>query len=265
MEQQPTGAVAVAVEEPTPLSILYFDVETSPMLAYVWGPKADWIPHNQIVHQSFLFCWAAKWGHEKQIKSDKLTPAEIADRDDSRIVTSLAELVRDADVVVAHNSDGFDIPVLNGRVLLQGLEPLGPVQSIDTLKLARKSFRFTHNKLDALARYLNLGAKIKTDFELWERVYQGDETAMQEMLRYCKHDVALLEQVFDKLRPHANGIKRLVDGEGAFCPYCGSRSYQRRGERRTNAGTAQQYQCNDCLKYFKDKTSNAGKSQMRPV
>jgi DNA polymerase elongation subunit (family B) len=261
-EQQPTGVVESVVH---PLRILYFDTETSPMLAYVWGPKADWIPHNQIVHQSFLFCWAAKWGHEKQLRSDKLTSNETKVRDDTRIVESLASLVREADVVIAHNSDGFDVPVLNSRVMIQGLEPLGPVESVDTLKLARRSFRFSHNKLDALARYLGIGEKIRTDFELWERVYQGDELAMQQMLRYCRHDVVLLEQVFEKLRPYAKGLKRLVDGEGSFCPNCGSTDYQRRGFRRTNAGNFARYQCNRCQRYFKDKTSDAGKSQMRPL
>jgi hypothetical protein len=235
------------------------------MLAYVWGPKSDWIPHNQILHESFLFCWAAKWAGEKQVKSDKLTPEETANKDDSRIAESLAELVRQADVVVAHNGDRFDVPRLSTRLLLQGLEPLGPVETIDTLKLARKSLSLTHNKLDNLALRLGLGAKLKTDFELWERVYNGDEVAMQLMLRYCKHDVVLLEQVFDKLRPHVNGLRRLVDGEGSFCPNCGGHSFQRRGYRRTNAGTFVRFQCNDCLRYFRDKTSDAGKSQMRPL
>lgn len=261
-EQQPTGDVGTVIQ---PLSILFFDIETSPMLAYVWGPKADWIPHNQILHEAFILCWAAKWAGQKTIITDKLNTTEVGERNDARIAANLAELVRQADIVVAHNSDGFDIPMLNNRILLQGLEPLGPVDSIDTLKLARKNFRLTHNKLDHLARHLGLGSKLKTDFDLWERVYNGDEVAMKEMLRYCRNDVVLLEQVFDRLRPHVSRLRRLVDGEGSFCPSCGSTNYQKRGKKRTNAGTSQQYQCLVCLRYFKDKTSDAGKRQMRPL
>jgi len=263
MNTQPTGEVEQGM--PTPLKVLFFDVETAPMLAYVWGPKADWIPHGQILHQSFLLCWGASWRGEKTIKADKLTQAEVLARDDTRIVESLAALVREADIVVAHNADQFDIPVLNGRVLLQGLEPLGPVESIDTLKIARKSFRFTHNKLDALARYLGLGSKIKTDFELWEQVVNGDETAMTQMVRYCKHDVVLLGQVFEKLVPYAARLRRLFDGEGFFCLYCGSSGLQKRGFKTTGAGTFQQYQCSRCLRYLRDKTSDAGKRQLRPI
>ena len=112
---------------------------------------------------------------------------------------------------------------------------------------------------------MGLGAKIKTDFELWEQVYHGDEVAMQSMVKYCRHDVVLLAQVFEKLLPHVTRLRRLVDGEGTFCPYCGSTQLIRRGHARTQAGTFVKYQCIDCHRYTKDKTSDAGKRQLRPI
>jgi hypothetical protein len=239
------------VPKPEHLKVLFYDLETSPMKAYVWGAKVDWIPHNQIIHESFLFCWGYKWLGDKRVRTAKLTRPEVLAQDDSRIVAELADAVREADIVVAHNADRFDIPRLNTRLLLQGLEPTGPVDSIDTLKLARKNFGFTHNKLDHLARHLGLGTKIKTDFELWENVYNGDEVAMQRMVRYCRQDVVLLEQVFEKLRPYVKGLRRLWDAPGDTCPNCGGSHFQRRGYHRTQASTFVKVQCQDCGRYFR--------------
>jgi len=47
-------------------------------------------------------------------------------------------------------------------------------------------------------------------------VYHGDEVAMQAMVKYCRHDVVLLAQVFEKLLPHVTRLRRLVDGEGSI-------------------------------------------------
>ena len=236
------------------------------MLAYVWGAGPDYLNYQQIVHESYVLCWGAKFATEKQIRSAKLTSKEVKERDDSRIVNELADLVRSADVVVAHNADRFDIPMLNNRILLQGLEPLGNVESIDTLKLAKKNFRFTHNKLDHLARHLGLGTKIKTDFELWLQVCDGDELAMQRMVRYCRRDVALLEQVFDKLRPYVKGLKRLMDAAGEACQNCGSTDLVRRGYYRTQASTFVKYQCQECGRYMRARRAiPEKKSEYHPL
>lgn len=261
-EQQHRGAVELAVVQP--LSILFFDVETSFMVVKVWQPKTDYIRHDQVIHRSFMHCWAAQWAGQKQIVSDKQTSAEALAKDDSRIVESLASLVREADVVIAHNADGFDVPRLRGRLIVNGQETLGPVATIDTLKIARK-LGFAHNNLDSLAKELGLGEKVDNPPGLWDRAYEGSEVALQQMVRYCKHDVVLLAQLFERLRPHATQLRRLVDGEGIFCPYCGSTKYQKRGKQRTAASTAQRYQCLGCLRYFKDKSGDAATRQMRPL
>lgn len=251
--------------EPQPLRILFYDIETAPMKAYIWSPKQDFIPYNQVISDSFMLCWGAKWSDGAKVLSSKLTPEEVAEADDSRIVRELADLVRQADIVCAHNGDRFDIPRLNARLLLNSLEPVPPVESIDTLKLAKKSIGVAHYNLDALARALGLGTKIKTDFDLWLNVLAGSEVAMQRMVRYCRNDVVLLEKVFDRLRPYVRSLRRLMDGEGSFCPFCGSRQYERRGTRRTNAGNQQRYRClnDDCGRYFHHKTSDANKREMR--
>lgn len=243
---------SVSVEH---LSILFVDIETSPMVTYSFSTMPKYIPHTHIIHDSFKYCWAARYRDQKTMRSDKLTPEEVLAKDDSRIIESLAELVREADIVVAHNGDRFDLPELNTSLVSHGLDPVGPVQTIDTLKLVKKSFRFPYNKQDYISKRFNLGGKHKTDFELWDRVYQGDEVAMQQMLRYCRKDVRDLGDIFEIILPYVKGLPKLVRATGPVCPYCGSADMQKRGTRETNASTFQRVYCKNCKRYSRVRQS----------
>lgn len=237
------------------LKILYFDIETAPTLGYLWHPAQGYVSPSQTLHEFFLLSWAAKWCGEKKIHSAVVTPKEAKDQDDERIISLLADLVRDADVVVGHNMDRFDLARVNSRVMLLGLEPLGPVDTIDTLKLAKGNFGFVHNKLDWLAQQLGLGNKIKTDFQLWKDCYFGSQKALNEMLRYNKEDVVLLEGVFEAMKPYVKSLRRLyeADEEGqVICPTCGAegeKNFIARKYYRTKSGTYPQYQCVQCRRY----------------
>lgn len=237
---------------------LFWDIETAPMLAYIWQAKTEYVQMDAITHEVFMLSWAAKWEGGQKVYSDVLSPGEAVAQDDNRIVASLADMVREADMVVAHNGDRFDIPVLNNRLLLLGGEPLGPVKTIDTWRLARKSFRLASNKLDYLAQQLGVGEKLHTDFSLWKRCYVGDEQALAKMHRYNRRDVRILEGVYERLQPYVKGLPRLVDGEYQdqhACPSCGSVALQRRGFHRTNASTFQRWKCNDCGRWSRSRTA----------
>jgi hypothetical protein len=237
----------------TPLKVLFFDLETAPLLAFIWRPNDEYIPHDRLNHDSFLLCWSAKWAHEKRVLSGSLTSKEARKQDDERIVLELADLIKQADVIVAHNIKGFDLPMLNNRLLLNGLDPLPPVPVIDTYLAARKTFRLAYNKLDYLADILGFGKKIKTDFDLWRECYHGDEAAMTKMVFYNRRDVVLLEKVFNRLKayiPLPSMVTGSTPGE-MCCPYCGSVKFWKRGVKRYPVMVYQQFQCQACRKYFR--------------
>jgi uncharacterized protein YprB with RNaseH-like and TPR domain len=247
----------------TPLRVLFFDIETAPMLAYIWQARTEYVGTHQIEHETFLLTWAAKWSDRKKVHGDKLNQGEAEVQDDSRIVASLADLIRQADVICGHNVDRFDLPMLNNRLLLLGLDPLGPVRTVDTLKMAKRSFRLASNKLDWLAQQLGLGGKIGTDFDLWRRCYQGDEKALAAMLRYNRRDVALLQQVYERMEPYVRGaVPRLVDGDGTnglACPTCGSGDVSEDGFHRTNSSSYPRFVCGSCGR--RSRSRNADRSK----
>lgn len=247
-----------------PLRVLFFDIETAPAQAYIWRADVQYVNMDMLISDVYLLGWAAKWMGGKRLMTGYITPTEVVAQDDERIVGELADLIRAADTVVAHNGDGFDIPVLNNRVLFHQQEPLGPVRSIDTLKLARKNFNLTYNKLDHLADYLKVGRKIKTDMDLWKGCLAGDPAALRKMKRYNKQDVLLLEGVFEKMKPYVRNLPRLFDAERESeraCPFCGKESLIYRGYYRTQASTFSQMQCTNpvCRRYTRARIVNRNK------
>lgn len=253
------------------LKVLFFDIETAPLLARIWHPAQRWVSPEQMAHDSFMLTWAAKWLDGKKVMSDRLTSTEAREQNDSRIVQSLADLVREADIIVAHNINGFDLPRLNSRVAMNKQEPLGPKQTIDTLTLSRKHFGFAYNKLDWLAEQFGVGKKIDTDMELWNRAYMGEVKALKEMERYNKHDVVLLEGIFHYMKPYVQRLTRLFDADHEdqwLCTYCGSEgvnNFQRRGYYRTQISTFPKVQCKVCKKYGRLEAQKVFKSKVRPL
>lgn len=112
-----------------------------------------------------MLCWSAKWLNG-EIYSDVINSEEVINEDDKRIVQSLIKLINEADIVITHNGDSFDLPKISSRVVVNNLSPIKPYQSIDTKKIAAKQFGFSSNKLDALAGLFGIETKMDTDFSL---------------------------------------------------------------------------------------------------
>jgi DNA polymerase elongation subunit (family B) len=244
----------------TPLKILVFDIETAPTRAFVWRFWQENVSVDQVIANSYMLTWAAKWYGQDKILSDSLRISEVADEDDERIVESIAALIREADVLIAHNLDKFDWPVINTRVAKHQLENLGVPTMIDTLKLARKNFKFPHNSLDGIASYFGLPRKLKTEFKLWADVVEGDEMALKRMLKYNKQDVKVLEAVFNKMKPYVKRLPRLFDPtirDDMACARCGTLdNFQRRGYYRTQLTNFVKLRCNVCGHYTRRRATD---------
>ena len=243
--------------------ILFLDIETAPNLVYSWGLYDQNVGINQIKEDGYVLCWAAKWLHEKKVFSDALPNYrryyKQNARCDRKIAESAWEVMNEADIIVTHNGDSFDIKWMNTLFLLHKLPPLPKHITVDTKKVAKSHFRFKSNKLQNLARRLDLGSKLDTTgFGLWVGCMANDKKSWDKMIRYCEQDVYLLEKLYLTMRPymkrHPNHALFSDDGR-LVCVNCGSDKYVKNGKARTLSGVYQKYICDSCGAQFKGKKS----------
>ena len=240
--------------------ILVWDVETSDieLLIRTYGLKnTTRYFHPDTIKRDWTMLGAAwKWlgdtyTHCVSVRAE--TPL-----DDSGVIRALHSALSSVDVLVGHNSDRFDIKKFNTRCLYLGLPPIQHNLSVDTLKLARKHFAFTSNKLSYIAKYL--GPPAKDESPDWERVIAGYEDELRAMRAYNKQDVIVTEQVYLKLvqfattHPNIAAMQDLRDIAGMpvmACKVCGSTDVVKEGVRWTAAGRKRQtYFCKSHKGYF---------------
>ena len=188
--------------------ILLFDIETAPMEVYVWGlhdKRNQYISYNNVIKGRSVLSWAARWLFESEVMSEVATTSEARNRKDKRVLYEMWQLLEEADIIIAHNAQQFDVRRLNARFILNDYGPPMPYRVIDTLTEARKTFDFESNKLDDLNEQFGLSKKLPTDFDLWKRCVTGDASALEEMVTYNRSDVIALEELYLVLRPWIKG------------------------------------------------------------
>ena len=218
--------------------------------AYVWRRWGQNVYSDQLIENQWkVITWSAKWLFDDNVMNCAMTPKEVEAGDDKRVVKAIWELINEADVVIAHNGLKFDNKMLNGRFFIHGMNPPSSYQTIDTLRHARKKFSLPSNSLNDIAHYLDTGEKIKTDFSWWKEFLDGDEVAIEKMVKYNDKDVTLLEEIYLRMRPwitpHPN-LSLFIDDDKMVCPTCESSKLQYNGEYSTYANTYTEYQCKNC-------------------
>ena len=189
--------------------ILLFDVETSFYHFVGWGTYKQYIQHYQITEHQYIISWAAKWLYDDNVQSDVVTSEESKNRDDKRILKSIWKLLDEADIVIGHNGDRFDIRKLRWRFISEDMQPPSPFRIIDTLKIARREFFAPSYKQDFLTKYFHLQNKIETNFQLWKDCEAGIPEKLEEMVEYNRHDVMGLEELYLKIRPYIHNHPNL--------------------------------------------------------
>lgn len=232
--------------------VLFFDIETSPILGNVWSLWQQNVGLNQIAQDWYVLSWAAKWQHEDKVMyQDKR--ASWDSEDDSELLEGIWKLLDEADIVVGQNSKRFDEKKLNARFVLNGMKPPSTYRSVDTLEIAKRHFGFTSNKLEYMSdklckRYKKLKHGKFAGFELWKECLRGNTEAWDEMEDYNIHDVLALEELYDVLKPwyrsHPN-MNIYTDTEDVSC-VCGAGEWVHNGYHYTNVSKFDRFRCNNC-------------------
>ena len=107
--------------------VLLFDIENTPNLSYTWGKWQQDV--NRFEKEWWMLCFGYKWLGESRTYVEALPDFRGYERDrtnDKALVTRLRDLIDEADVVVAHNGNKFDMPKSRARWLVHGIDPPAP-------------------------------------------------------------------------------------------------------------------------------------------
>lgn len=230
--------------------ILFFDIETTPLLAWVWGLGKQRIYHGQL-HKArnmydiicITYCWndgkpakALTWGYKEQ--------------DSGPMINKFDNLVQQADIVIGKNSDRFDIKHINTQRMLAGLPgmPNWSMYSDDLEKQLRRHFAVPSQSLDYWSELLGLGGKIKMDFQHWidivEQTPGKGRKAFNQMVTYGKKDTEDTRALWLKLEKHFTPRHNLNVLSGG-CKICGSDQLKPSRKRHTNNGVYREFYCRE--------------------
>lgn len=232
---------------------LVLDIETSPILAYLWELGEQNVSLGQIHTDWHIMAWSAKWLEEPE---NKVTYYDIRGKkgNDKSIMKPLWDLLDEADIVITQNGEHFDSRKINARFMLHGMKPPKPYLHIDTYKLVKKVAAFTSNKLEYLTDKFCVKHK-KTShgkfpgLQLWIECLKDNNEAWNEMKYYNIKDILSTEELYLTVKAWApESMPKMFPMTAAVdtCSTCGYFGKMRAGRDRIRKGGV--YTQNSCPK-----------------
>lgn len=230
--------------------IVTLDIETAPIVAYVWSLFKVNVGLNQIVQDWSILSFSHKWlGVARVHYSDVSKKKDV--RDDRDLLDALWQVLDEADIIVGQNGRNFDIKKINARFLQAGMPPPSPYRVVDTLEMAKQIARFTSNKQDWLSQLLTDEPKEHHNefpgMELWVECLKGNKRAWAVMKLYNKKDITGCEKMYIAMRPYYVGhpnVAAYYDDDVVRCPSCGSHKVEALDKPAlTNTGAYTRYRC----------------------
>lgn len=177
--------------------VLIYDIETSYNIGKFWRAGYNLnINPGDIIHERAIICISYKWLGEEQVYNLTWDKNQC----DKFLLEQFIPILDEADMIVAHNGDRYDLKFIKTRALKHNLKMLINYKQFDTLKVAKAKFMFNSNKLDYISKFLGAEGKISTEMKLWDDIIlRKCPKALIKMLDYCDEDVRQLEVVYNAL------------------------------------------------------------------
>lgn len=210
----------------SPPKILTYDIETSFVLARVWGTGKQYVGHDAIQDETQIITVAYKWVGSNKVEYLKWSRKKKSDK---KLMKAFLEEYNKADMVIGWNNNSFDNKIVNSRALKHGLEVNTHVKSFDIMRQVKKVFRLPSYSMAYVSKYLGLGGKLQHNgIKMWEDIAWGSKAdykqSMAMMVKYNVQDVALTEEIYFKVRKYLSGVMHagvLMGKSKMTCPHCG--------------------------------------------
>lgn len=236
--------------------ILFFDIETSPLQAWVWQQGQQYINHNQLVNgysRWGIICIGYAWNDDKPAQSIDWGYEE---QDTKKVVEEFDKIAAEADLIVGKNSKRFDVPMINAARMFAGLPglPQWALSHDDLEQQMRRYFRVPSQSLDYYSKQLGIGGKDKMELQDWIDICEKNDPAkLKKMVKYCKKDIEDTRYLWNYLSQHFDSqfnSARFKETDIA-CKHadCGSKEVYKNGTRMAVSIKYQLYCCCKCGRY----------------
>jgi DNA polymerase elongation subunit (family B)/Zn ribbon nucleic-acid-binding protein len=252
------------------MKVLYWDIETSSIdIKYrTYDLK---VTTTRFAPETIERDWtilSVAWAiNDERVKCISVSPQNPLN--DFEVVKTFHAVLNDCDCFVGHNVDAFDIKKFNTRAIAYGLHPIGKKTTIDTLKIARRHFKFTSNKLRYIAKFFSITEKDGSPD--WDACLLGDADALAYMREYNRTDVEVTRQLYYKLRayhenhPDFNAIRPVRDICDNIvynvCKVCGSADTVKNGSWFGLKGRVKKRMCKSCGHNFREQDDRVARDK----
>lgn len=251
-------------------NILFFDIETLPMLIFAWELGKQVVGYKNIYKERQVACIGYAWNDGPiQILELDYDNYDLHQRDndaDRMMIDRFVAVSREADLVVGHNLKSFDVSVLRSRIIKHQLPDFVPFLIDDTYR-SLADVGFSSHKLDYMTGFLGLPPKEDHPYEMWLDVVTKVPGAFDKMKVYCMGDVDRTRQLYERVRPYLkSSLNRAVFvNDPKVCPNCGAKdTLIHRGFRYTLTGKYPRYECKSCHTFPSVGKSHVSKSGTFP-
>lgn len=237
--------------------ILFYDIETAPLKAWVWGCGKQFVSYKQLDknHAQYgIICIAYCWNDGK--------PAKVIDwgyeqQDTKSLIAKFDEIIKQADHTIGKNSNKFDSKMINAARMLNGLPGLPEwMMYRDDLEMQmRKYFRMPSQSLDYLSQQLGLGGKNDMVFQDWIDIVEKNSNgrkALKKMKDYNKKDTEDTRDLWNMLSEHFDTKFNMATFSDTKCckhADCGSTNLRVYDKRLSGKTVYNLYRCRDCNRY----------------
>lgn len=236
------------------LKILFYDIETAPLKAYIWQLGEQVVRHHQLLNDTpftDIICISYAWNDGKPAK----TLGWDFEKQDSKSVTEeFDKLIAEADIVIGKNNAGFDDKHLNFHRMINNRNGMHDwnLKSDDLERHLRRNFKMPSNSLDYISKLLGLGGKSQVGFEDWINIVEKrDKSSYDKMLSYCEKDVEDTRTIWNYCYKHftprhslkAFQKKKEKTIDNFKCELCGSSDVHKNGTRISGGRLYQAFAC----------------------
>ncbi len=217
--------------------ILFWDLETSDL-------NANW---------ATVLCAGWKYpGVKPKLISTLDFPKAFKENptNDYYVIKEFAKILADADMWVTWYGLGFDVKMMNTKLVEHGLPALPPVPHVDGWRIAKYKMKLNSNRLATVSQFLGVEEKTPVKGKIWKRAISGHRPSLKYIEEHCTQDVIVLEEVYNRIKhlaPEYHPNFNLILGKNDACPSCGvEKRLTKGGMRVAQTGFYQRYLCGAC-------------------